>query len=317
MAKVSIIVPVYGVEKYIVKCMDSLVNQSFKDIEIIVVNDGTKDKSIELIKKNFDDNRIKIFNKENGGIADARNFGIKHVNSEYVLFVDPDDFIDKDMVKDMYETMISEKTDFAICDYYKYYDDKNKQHIPMIPFYDKDNAKCSVISMPGAVCKLFKKEVLIKYDIKFLVGKYFEDNAIMPFACAVSGNFSYIRKPYYYYLQRDGSILNKTKYDKRWEDIFDSLDNLYKKFSDYKLLSKFHDEIEYIYIEYLLHAANLRFIDYEEAYHNIKRVSLVLKNTFPKWKKNMYYKKENIKYKIICNLFYYNKVNLIKKLLRR
>ena len=120
--KVSIIVPVYNAEKYLERCVNSLRNQTLKDIEIIVVNDGTKDDSIKLIEENFNDNRIKIFNKENGGLASARNFGIKKAKGEYLFFVDSDDFIETDCLLDMYNVAKKNKTDLVICDYYKYFE---------------------------------------------------------------------------------------------------------------------------------------------------------------------------------------------------
>ena len=317
MSKVSIIVPVYGVENYIVKCIDSILNQTYKDLEIIIINDGTKDNSIKLIQDNFNDKRIKIYNQKNSGQAVARNFGIEKATGDYIMFIDSDDFVDTNMIKDMFDTLKKDKTDLVICDYYKLSEDGNKEHISIIPHYNKDNQKCSVISMPGPVCKLFKKEIFTKYNIKFLENKYFEDNAIMPFACAVSNSFSYIKKPYYYYLQRTGSSLNKNTYDKKWEDIFDALDNLSNKFKEYNLLSKFNQELEYIYIEYLLHAANLKFIDYKEGRKNINKIAKIMKKTYPKWRKNIYYKQENIKYKIMCNLLYYNQVWLVNMLRRK
>ena len=315
MIKVSVIVPVYGVEKYIVKCIDSIVKQKLKDIEIIVVNDGTPDNSIKLIKDNFKDDRIKIFNKKNGGLASARNYGIKKAKGEYLFFVDSDDFIDE-CLYEMYEKAKKDKVDLVICDYYKYYNDLNKEHIKIIPFYESNNHKCSVTSMPGAVCKLIKKDIITENKIEFLEKHFFEDNAIMPYLCALCNKFSYINKPYYYYLHRDGSILHQQKYNKKWEDIFSSLDNLYNKFLESNLILDYYDELEYIYIEYLLHAANLRFIDYDESIHNIKKVGNIIKEKFPNWKNNYYYKKESIKYKIMVNLFYYNQIKLIK-LLRR
>jgi len=315
MIKVSVIVPVYNVEKYIVKCISSIVNQKLKDIEIIVVNDGTKDNSIKLIKENFTDDRIKIFNKKNGGAASAKNYGIKKAKGEFIFFVDADDFIDECLLE-MYNTALKEKTDLVICDYYKYFEDNTKDHISIIPFYDKENKKCSVISMPGPVCKLVKRKIVLENNIMFLENHCFEDNAIMPYLCAVCNSFSYIKKPYYYYLQRGGSALNKTSYSKSWEDIFSSLNNLYKRFDDSGIISKYYNELEYIYIEYLLHAANLKFIDYKEGIHNIKKVSKIMKEKLPKWRNNKYYKKTNFKYKIMVNLFYYNQIKLIK-LLRR
>ncbi len=317
MSKISVIIPVYGVEEYIVKCINSIVNQTLKDIEIIIVNDGTKDNSIKLIKENFNDKRIKIFNKENGGLASARNYGIKKSTGEFLFFVDSDDYIDTNCLKEMYEKAIKDKVDLVICDYYKLEENGNKEHISIIPHYDKSNNKCSVISMPGAVCKLIKLNIVKDNNIEFLEGKCFEDNAIMPFACALCKNFSYVEKPFYYYLQRTGSILNKKHYDKKWEDIFDSLDHLYNKFKEYNLLNEYKDELEYIYIEYLLHASNLRFIDYKEGNSNILKVKRIIKDKFPNWRKNKYYKKESIKYKIMCNLFYFNWLFIIKVLRRK
>ena len=315
MPKVSVIVPVYNVEKYIVKCIDSIVNQKLKDIEIIIINDGTKDNSIELIKQNFNDDRIKIFNKKNGGSASAKNYGMKKAQSEYIFFVDGDDFIEE-CLEEMYNKAKETDNDLVISDYYKYYEDETKELSSMIPFYEKNNKKCSIISMPGPVCKLIKREVIEKNNITFLENHCFEDNAIMPYLCAVCNDFSYIEKPFYYYLQREGSALNKKTYSKSWEDIFSSLENLYNRFKNANLLNDYYNELEYIYIEYLLHAANLKFIDYDEGIHNIKFVSKTIKEKFPTWRKNYYYKKTNLKYKIMVNLFYYNQINLIK-LLRR
>ena len=171
--------------------------------------------------------------------------------------------------------------------------------------------------MPGPVCKLIKKELFLKNGIKFLVNNAFEDNAIMPLICALAKNSAYIEEAYYYYLQRDGSSLNKKTYDKRWEDIVASLDYLYDKFRKFDLFDIYYEELEYIYIEYLLHAANLRFIDFPEGIVNIKKSSDIIKKKFPKWRKNKYYKCENIKYKIMCNLFFYNNIKLIKLIRRK
>ena len=95
MKKVSVIVPVYNVEKYLDKCLDSLVNQTLKDIEIIVVNDGTKDKSQKIIDKYVKDypKLVKSYIKENGGLSSARNYGLKYAQGEYVGFVDSDDYV--------------------------------------------------------------------------------------------------------------------------------------------------------------------------------------------------------------------------------
>lgn len=315
MSKVSIIVPVYNAKDYILRCVDSLVNQTYKDIEIILVNDGSLDNSIELVNEKYDDDRIIIVNQENMGSGQARNNGIKKATGDYLFFVDSDDFIDKNTIMIMMNKMVSDKVNLVICDYYKYFDNQNKTHINNIPNYDSNNDKQSVIGMPGAVCKLFKKEIFDKYDINFLPGVYFEDNAIIPFVCAVSGKYAYVNKPLYYYYQREGSALNKIEYNEGYEAIFDSLNYLYDKFDKYDIINKYNQELEYIFIEYLLHASNLRFLKFNKL-DNIKRVSRIMKEKYPNYKNNKYFKMENIKYRIVCNLFYKNKIKLLKLILK-
>ena len=314
--KISVIVPVYNVGDYIVKCIKSILDQTFKSFEIIVVNDGSPDDSIDLIEKEFDDSRIKLVYKKNGGLASARNTGVKYAKGEYLFFVDSDDFIKPNTLEVMYKAARDGNHDLVLCDYIKYYNDNNYEEIPLIKHFDSNNLKSIVTGMTGAVCRLIKKDLYLKYDIKFLENQIFEDNAIIPLLGAVAKNPCYIKEAFYYYLQRDKSILNKQKYDKNWEDIFSSLNHLKNKFIEFNLYDEFYSELEYIYIEYLLHAANLRFLDFHEGNKNIKKVSFVMKKEFKDFRKNKYYKKENIKYKIICNLFYYNQI-FILKLIRR
>ena len=95
-------------------------------------------------------------------------------------------------LEEMYNKAIYENVDLVICDYYKEFENGELEHIKIIPHYDKSNQKCSVISMPGPVCKLIKRNIFEKYDIRFLENHCFEDNAIMPFLCALIKNFSYI-----------------------------------------------------------------------------------------------------------------------------
>lgn len=103
MPKVSVIVPFYNVENYIEKCIKSLINQTLEDIEIILVNDGSKDNSINIAKKYAEKypEKIVYLEKENGGLGDARNYGIPYAKGEYIAFVDSDDYVEKDMYKEM------------------------------------------------------------------------------------------------------------------------------------------------------------------------------------------------------------------------
>ncbi len=315
--KISVIVPVYNVRDYIIECIDSIVNQTFKDFEIIVVNDGTKDDSIKLIEEHYDDNRIKIVYKKNGGLANARNVAIKYAKGEYLFFVDSDDFLETRALEKMYNKALENNYDIVFADYFKWYDANNYEEIPMISHFHSDKIKSMATSMPSAWGKLIKKDFYVKNKIEFLEGYIHEDNAIMPLLSLLTNSQAYLKEPLYYYRQREGSILNKNEYDKRFEDIFYVLSYLKEKFVEYGVFDEGKEELEYIYIEYLLHAANLRFLKFKEGWKNIKRVHEVMKKEFPKFRKNEYYKEENIKYKIVCNLFYYNQIKILNFILNK
>ena len=126
MPKVSVIVPVYNVEQYVEKCLETLVNQTIEDIEIIVVNDGSTDNSKNIIKKYVEKYPKKVIylEKENGGLSDARNYGIPYANGEYIAFLDSDDYIVLDTYKEMYKIAKKENSDMVECDFVWEYPDK-------------------------------------------------------------------------------------------------------------------------------------------------------------------------------------------------
>ena len=129
MPKVSVIVPVYNVEAYVEKCLKTLVEQTLEDIEIIVVNDGSTDKSKEIIQKimkQFPEKMVYI-EKENGGLSDARNYGMPYAKGEYIAFLDADDYIEKDAYQKMYELAQKEDSDMVECDFYWEYPNKQKK----------------------------------------------------------------------------------------------------------------------------------------------------------------------------------------------
>lgn len=126
--KISVIVPVYNVEKYLDRCLKSIVTQSLKDIEIIIVNDCSPDNSLKIIKKYMEiDRRIILIDKiKNEGLTSARNSGLEIAQGEYILHIDSDDWIEQDYLKDMYELAIKYDADMVISDYYRDYDDGKK-----------------------------------------------------------------------------------------------------------------------------------------------------------------------------------------------
>ena len=169
MSKVSVIVPVYNVEKYIKKCLESLVNQTLRDIEIIVVNDGSQDKSKEIIAEYVRKYpNIVYVEKENGGLSDARNYGMKYAKGDYIAFVDSDDYVDTTMYEKMYNKAVEEKADYVECDFYWEYPDKLKKDVGIRYSNKKDML---VYARVVAWNKLIKREIIHN---EFPKGLYYE-----------------------------------------------------------------------------------------------------------------------------------------------
>ena len=131
--KLSIIVPVYNAEQYMEKCLNRLLEQSYSNIEIIIVNDGSEDTSKEKIEKYLKKYpSIKYLEKENGGLSDARNYGMPYATGEYIAFLDSDDYVESTMYEDMYEMAQKENADMVECDFIWEYPDKRKEDIGTI-----------------------------------------------------------------------------------------------------------------------------------------------------------------------------------------
>ena len=316
MTKISVIVPVYNVEDLLPKCLDSLVNQTFDDYEVIVVNDGSLDNSQDIIdeyQKKYP-NIIKPLKKENGGLSSARNFGLKYAQGEFILYVDSDDWVSNDMLAKMYKVAVRDNSDIVVCKMFSVIDGRNIEIDNGI--FNNDCFKRYILNNPSACCKLIKKDILMHHELAFFEHHHYEDIAEVPAFCLYARHISFIDDYLYYYLVREGSIMHQTKYTDSLNDIFDSFDNLINIFINKNSFKKYINELEYLYIVHLLHAASLRFLPYEEGISSINKICEIMNDKFPNWSKNQYYKKMNFKYKIVCSLIYKKKFGLLKKILR-
>lgn len=287
MVKVSIIVPFYNVEKYIEKCLTSLVNQTLEEIEIILVNDGSKDESIK-VAKDFEQKypaKIRYYEKPNGGLGDARNFGIKFAKGEYIAFLDSDDYVEPTMYEEMYEMAIKEKSDMVECDFWWEYPNKKKDDRGVE--YKNQNdmlLKARVVAWN----KLIKKEIYEKHpEARFAVGLRYEDvegfYKILPYINKVS----FIRKPFIHYVQRNNSISNTQ--NKKNEEMFIVLDNVLNYYKEKNIYEKFEKELEYTYTRYLLCSSLKRISKIQEKQIRkdlLEKTWNELNTKFPDWKKN-------------------------------
>ena len=305
MIKVSVIVPVYNVENYLEKCLDSLVNQTLKEIEIIVVNDGSPDNSQKIIDKYSKKYKnIKSYIKENGGLSDARNYGIKKAIGEYLAFIDSDDYIDKNMLEKMYQKAKQNSLDIVVCNSVNVYEDGSSIEIKSNLNYSHNNIKNYLISAPMACTRIYKKELY--NNIQFKKGIYYEDLELTPKLVKYTHKIGFLDEGLYYYYQRSGSIMKQREWNAKLLDIFNVLDS-----NKEVLFDEYPEEIEYMYITHLLRTATLRFLDYSNKKESINKIVSVMKETFPNWKKNQYYQKSSNKLKLICNLAYHKQILIL------
>ena len=294
MYKVSVIVPIYNVEKYIKKCLNSLVNQTLQEIQIILVNDGSKDKSGEIAKEyaQMYKNKILYLEKENGGLSDARNYGIPYAEGEYIAFIDSDDYIDENAYEEMYDKAKKENSDYVECDFIWEYPNKNK-----IDRYKEYTDLKEMFKNVRVVAwnKLIKKEIILKNNLYFPKGLRYEDveftYKLIPFV----NKFAYVNKPFIHYVQREGSIANVQ--NERTAEIFTVLDNVIEFYKKNNIYEKYRDELEYNYARYLLCSSLKRMCKIKDK--SIREKLLTeswerLNSNFPNWKENVILKTVNI-----------------------
>lgn len=304
MCKVSIIVPIYNTEKYLKKCLDSLVNQTLNDIEIILVNDGSTDNSQNIINEytaKYPD-KIKAFTKENGGQASARNLGISQASGEYLAFVDSDDWVEFNMYEELCNKAIKENLDIVCCNEYLVINNEKKKNFNRL-IYPNDITNNYIIKESGPWNKLIKRNLIINNNIWFLENRIYEDLAIIPTLALYTDKIGYIDCYLYNYVIREGSTMNQTEYNKKLEDIFVVMEELSTKLQD-----NHKEELEFLYIKHLLFDASLRFLQYKEGRNEMKKIIFIMKQNFPNWKNNKYFKQENFKYKLICKALYKNNI---------
>lgn len=318
--KLSIIVPVYGVEKYIDKCLNSLVKQSLKEIEIIVVNDGTKDNSQKIIDKyvkKYPD-KIKSYIKENGGQGSARNYGLKKATGEYIGYVDSDDFVEKDMYKKLYNKAKENNYDIVVCGNYNVSEDyQNKNIDAFINNYNTDLENIFFGKM-AVWNKIYKRDILIKNKLEFKEKVWYEDLAFTLKAIMNSNTFAFIDEPLYDYLIREGSTMNNSNVQRNLE-ILDAFNDILS-YIQHNKKEEYFSKIEFLAIDHIYISAIVRVLK-AEADDKVKRETInklldYMNKKFPNYKNNKYIntlsKNRKIIYKLI-NIKMYGLINLIFK----
>ena len=235
MSEISIIVPVYDVEKYLENCIESILNQTFKDFELILVDDGSTDNSgkiCDIYEKK--DSRIKVIHKNNGGLSSARNAGLDIACGKYVGFIDSDDSIHPRMYEILYDLIKKYESDISCCNYKKIYDIFKDE-------YENVNS-LEVIEMSNieAIKNLYDKEIGVKLviafnklyrnnlfdNIRYKVGRVHEDEFMAHRILYNCKKITYVDNELYYYLQREGSIMSQISYKRKVDTLLSKSDRM-------------------------------------------------------------------------------------------
>lgn len=291
--KLSIIVPVYNVEKYLNKCLDSLVNQELKDMEIIVVNDGSPDRSQKIIE---DYERrfpfVKGFVKENGGLSDARNYGIERAAGEYIAFVDSDDYVEKAMYQTMLRKAEEGDFDIVVCDFEEVYLSAVRRGYSRLKedLLTKTAVKEHMNDIyPSAWNKIYKRKLFEK--IRFKKNVWFEDVEMLYRMLPLVESVGVVHQAFYKYVQRQGSISKSS--DARIFHYIDNWNGIIRYYKENDLFDEYHCELEYNYVRYLYAtfiktALKMDKVMFRKA---IDTAIYNVKATFPLYRKNPYFYK--------------------------
>ncbi|WP_289054499.1 glycosyltransferase family 2 protein [Carboxylicivirga marina] len=227
--KVSVILPVYNVERYIAKCIESILNQSYTNFELLIINDGSPDESISVVKQKFNDKRIKIFDKENGGLSDARNYGLKRASGELIYFIDSDDWIEPELLKECIDVFNNNKLELVVFGYFQDNEDKignvlsSIKHIPTFELLRKDDDNNELSSetlglLGYAWNKVYRRSFLLSNQLEFEKGTSLVEDVLFNSQVFLrSEKIVFIRSAFYHYISRPVTTLMTQYYHDCYE----------------------------------------------------------------------------------------------------
>ena len=311
MVDISIIVPIYNASKYLKKCLDSLVNQTKKELEFILINDGSTDDS-ESIIKSYSDTRIKYFKRSNHGIGKTRNFGIKKASGKYIMFLDSDDYLEENACEVLYKKIDKEMLDLVVCDFYRVVNDS--KIIEKIASFKntslKDNPNLLLNVNLAPWNKIYRSDLIKNNNIKFIEDLKYEDAPFVVLSLLKSKKIGKVDKTLVYYTIHEKS--ETTVRDERIFDIIKIVDIIRSYFKDYFWSREVIDTLTIkILVNYNIQGRNIKDKDIRNKF--IDETFSYLEKNIPNYKSNIYFKersmlksfieKSKVLSKLYCNLY--------------
>lgn len=293
--KVSIIIPIYNMEKYLEDCLNSVVNQLLEDIEIILIDDGSTDKSGEIIEEflgKYPDKIIAI-KKENGGQGAARNIGIAKSRGEYIGFVDADDYIELDMYKTMYDVAKENDSDYVECDYrFLKVENEKEVELPKYGVVKKRNniRELFIDPLVSPWNKLYRGSILRDNGIGFPEGVIYEDTSFYLKAIPYIKKYSFVDQVFVKHFQRSNSTMTGSKSEKV-ADIFPVLEDAISFYKKNDFWHEYNNELEYFAVKILLFSSVERIskiMENDLRHKFVERTWTIIKGNFNQYKKNKY-----------------------------
>lgn len=292
MSEVTVIIPAYNAELYIKECLQSLYEQTFKDIDVLVINDSSSDNTVQVVKHficTHTEFKLKLITVPNGGAAKARNIGIKKASGKYIAFIDADDIIDKTMLQKMVTKAEEIDADLVTCDFYWAY--SNHLQRQNLEFVESD-IDLFKFAWAAPWNKLYRKTMLIENEIYFTEGFTFEDTSFYLKYIPFCHKITHIAEPFIYWRQHNSSTMRGNQ-SKRIPQIFPVLEDaitFYKKHGQYQ---RYNKELEFFCVKLLWGSSMYRICQVRnksERQEYIKMTLEWLKKYFPDWKRNQYFK---------------------------
>ena len=306
--KISVVIPVYNVERYLDRCLQSVVNQTYTNLQILLVDDGSTDGSGRLAEQWASrDARIVVLHKPNGGLSDARNYAMRYAEGEYWAFVDSDDFIRPQMMEGLLKACLQHEAQIAVCDMEYLYDDGRRdlasggdvtvgqlrQHPELIRI---NNSACN---------KLFAASLFD--EVRFPKAMWYEDLATVPMLCMRAQRMVKVNEPYYVYYQRSGSIAHSAslKIFHIYEAIQRVIDDIRAHCDNEEMKQQLIAEMQHCYIIHGLDLTTLRIKDFDRSEDRagyLAQNMQWLRQVYPQWQNDAVYRSWGWKKKLIAQL---------------
>ncbi len=297
---ITVVVPIYNVEDYLDECLQSLVEQSTIPFEVLLVDDGSTDKSPDISMKytKINPELFHYYRKSNGGLSDARNYGIERAKGDYILFLDSDDYLVENAIERIVNLISNDNADIVEFDFMKFYESGRTERVKSVQGHSRMiDEKEYLIGEHAACNKVVRREIFENYKIRFPKGLWYEDRATTGQYVVGNPKIQYFAETLYCYRQREASIMHQSGYNPKMMDIVAAVD-MAREGIDRR---KYRDEIEYIYIGNLIFTNALRLLPYK-AKNELKKCINHVNEIYPNWTKNKYFKRQSKGYQLVCVL---------------